>query len=209
MGPNGSGKSVLAKVWSRPYNRFIVVDLKYDWEPPVKSHIIESPRELTNKTFDKAQHIIYRPKFGVLINADPKNIREADNLAARCLDIGDCTIYYDDLAFIAPDSSYISRAPNYHLAETTGRGRGVGVWKSTQRPFRVPFVSLSESDRRVTFYLRTSEDRKRAEEILSEEIPWGSLRSLQYSFVMADDRSEWLKPIVLNFDSEVKEKETA
>lgn len=203
MGPNGSGKSELARVWLGVYDRVVIVDVKYDWRVANTDKIIAHPKELTKKLLHKYRHIVYRPDFGVLINSDTKNTREADEVPAKCLDIGDCTLYYDDLAFIAPDSSFISRCPNFYLAETTGRGLGVGTWCSTQRPHRIPIVALTESDRRATFFLRHSADRDRAKELISDDIPWHSLRKNEYSFYMSDDRSEY-GPIKLAFREEKK-----
>ncbi|MGH7745880.1 MAG: hypothetical protein ACREQ5_14035, partial [Candidatus Dormibacteria bacterium] len=64
---------------------------------------------------------------------------------------------------------------------------GVGVWASVQRPRWVPMISLTESDLRISFYLRSREDRSRMDSVMGDGVPWDSLQKTPHSFVAGTD----------------------
>lgn len=204
MGPTGSGKTVLLRLWLQYFKRVVIVDLKWKWQPVRKSIVIHSAKELNERLFKDYDHVVYRPKFRTNVYASKHNMIEMDSLPARCLKLGNGIIlHYDDLVFVATGANLGQRAPNYMLAVTTGRELGVTVWQAIQRNHNIPLIAMTESDVRVTFYLRHENDRRVAEEVIHDEIPWKSLRENPHSFFMATDHEEY-GPIVLAIEGEKK-----
>lgn len=200
MGPTRSGKTFLIRTWLAYFKRVVIVDLKWKWIPVRKSIVVNRAKQINAGLFKEYDHVIYRPLFRTNIYASTANMQEMDQVPAQCLKIGGKTggiiLHYDDLVFVAGGSYILQRAPNYMLAVTTGGELGVYVWSAIQRNHNIPLISMTESDRRVTFYLRHASDRAVAEEVISEEIPWDELRKNKHSFFVAEDDSEF-GPIIL------------
>jgi hypothetical protein len=134
---------------------------------------------------DPERQIIYRVPREALLK---DNAAQLDKVPGLAMERGHTLLYYDDVVYVAGAMDYQQRAPNFFYSLTVGRGKGVGVWCVSQRPALIPISVHTESDVRVTFYLRRLSDRKRVEESFgSDQIPWSQMKVQPYSFVMGND----------------------
>lgn len=190
-GPTGCGKTVLCESLLRMYDNVVKMDFKHHLEVNKKAGDLEvnNVREL-HKAMQKQdkepeRQIIYRVPREQLLK---DNSAQLDTVPKLCMERGHTLLYYDDVVYVAGATDYQQRAPNFFFVLTVGRGKGVGAWCVSQRPAMIPVSVHTESDVRVTFYLRRDADRKRVEEAFgTDEIPWEDLRRNPYSFVMGTD----------------------
>ncbi len=187
VGPTGSGKSVLAREILNDRPNVVIVDPKNDWKPDGDEREAKNLGQL-KKAFNDSRkdnkRIIYRvPREHLL----PQNAGELDEVARMALQRKNTLLYYDELVFVASGSDFMQRAPNYYFAVTTGRSQNVGVFACVQRPRWVPLISLTESDIRIAFYLRSKEDRDRMNSVMGDGVPWETLREERFAFVAASD----------------------
>lgn len=191
-GPTGSGKTYLCERLLDNYDNVIKMDFKHHLNPR-GGIIVDSFAKLHKELKQQDQTgraIIYRVPREELL---PENGHLLDRVPELVMRRKHTLLYYDDVVYVASSSDYTKRAPHFYYALTVGRGIGVGVWCLSQRPARIPVSVHTESDMRITFFLRRQSDRKMAEESFGNDtIPWESLRKQEFSFVAGTDR--WLSP---------------
>jgi hypothetical protein len=213
VGPTGSGKTVLVNELATYYDNVTILDPKHKWDwtlpdsngkNPMRpnrvgtrwSHVAYSFKDLEKKwkriaKIDDEENpeygapIVYRPPKRELLK---QNSHELDRVAGGILDRGNTVYIVDETAYIANATDFQERAPNFYLLLATGRGLGIGVWCCMQRPRRIPTSALSETEKRITFYLAKAADRKAVEEDLLADVPWEKLREHDHSFVVGTDR---------------------
>lgn len=189
IGPTGSGKTELARRVEIQFPNEIVIDPKhrFSWEQdsPRYLRVAHSLRDLVahlKQIEDRrtGEPVIYRPPA-----IAPEHIDPVYDLAYQR---GFTHVYNDDFAACVYGAANVQKyLPAWFRCVTLGRQRGVGISASIQRPANVPLVAMSESDYRVTFYLRMRNDQKRAEELCGP-IDWPFLAANDYSFVWATDK---------------------
>jgi len=157
VGQTGSGKTTLARVLLRSRPWVVVLDVKgtLAWK---EYKLVRRLKHLPARP-EEAPRVIYRPTHEEL-----RSDAVMDALAWWVYERGNTTFYVDELyGYLEPFGGGI--APGLHACLTRGRERGVEVWCSTQRPFRIPLSVLSESEHVYVFRLKVKEDRKRVEEV--------------------------------------------
>lgn len=208
IGPTRCGKSTIARLYLRYEWRTIILDLKREWQEEENDLVITNTKQITEENLSEYQHLVFRPSFDYML---PENAGKIDEVFKIARELAPCLIYIDDLVFLTviATSNFARKFPNYFLAVTTGGSTGVIVWSSVQRPASIPLVSLSESDRRITFYMRHEDDRDTVEGLMgepdnvegnSESEKWRSLwhylKKHKHSFYISDDLEEY-GPITL------------
>jgi len=143
-GKTGSGKTTLAMFLLFQQKRLIIVDSKDglpDWNTEENSEI---------------QRI--KLKEGKPVRIRVVNNAPALELLELAYQVGDVTIYIDEMAALVPPRS---KAPQviYDILQR-GRGRNISVWTSTQRPTLIPLESMSEATHLFIFRLNLEKDRK-------------------------------------------------
>ncbi len=199
MGPTDCGKTELARALLKTIPNVIVIDPKhrFEWrEPSIPgkpgrySRIARDLRGLAThlrqiEETHSGQPVIYRPPAEHFL---PKNIGAVDEVFRIALARGDTTVYIDEMSRVVQSASgWANRIPHWFAAVTTGRELGVGVWAATQRPANIPISTKSESEFRITFYLRMEDDRARAEELCGQ-VDWQALADEDYAFQWGTDR---------------------
>jgi hypothetical protein len=195
IGPTGSGKTELARALEIQFDNLIVVDPKhrFSWNEASTRYsrtaytlkeLVTHLREIEEKR--SGAPVIYRPPSDHLL---PKNIAQLDEVYRIAYERGSTRVYNDDFGACCQfgASNVGNYLPNWFKCATLGRQRFVGLGASIQRPANVPLVSMSESDYRVTFYLRMRNDQRRAEELCGP-IDWRFLAQNEFSFVWATDK---------------------
>lgn len=188
-GPTGCGKTVLCETLLPLYDNVVKLDFKHHLEAHKDDLVVDNLTKLRKamekQDNDPRRQIIYRvPRESLL----KENCASLDAVPALAMERGHTLLYYDDVVYVAGATDYQQRAPNFFFALTVGRGKGVGVWAVSQRPALIPISVHTESDIRITFYLRRDADRKRVEEAFgSDQIPWETMKVNKYSFVMGND----------------------
>lgn len=195
IGPTGCGKTVLNRALLARFNDVIVIDPKHrwDWELPGDrySRYATSFKELVQMLLEierkgSGAPVVYRPPIEDL---QQRNIARLDRVYELAFSRGNTHVHNDEQYFATPYTSS-ERATNampwWFRCITAGRGIGVGVSAAFQRDTNVPLITMSETDLRIVFYLRMSEDRKRAEQLCGP-VDWESLQRNPHSFVWATD----------------------
>jgi CheY-like chemotaxis protein len=161
VGQTGSGKTTLAEVLLRSRPWVVVLDIKgtLGWDG---YRLVRRILHLPARPQD-APRVIYRP-----VPAELRSSSVLDALAWWVYERGNTTLYVDELyGYLEPFGGSVPAG--LHACLTRGRERGVEVWCSTQRPFRIPLSVLSESEHVYVFRLRVREDRRRIEEVTGLE----------------------------------------
>jgi hypothetical protein len=192
VGQTGSGKTTLARVLlrSRPY--VVVLDVKGTLHWAQDGYVLV--RKLAKLPADPriAPRVVYRP--------EPKELRDErtmDALAWWVYERQNTTFYVDEVyGYLEPFGGGL--APGLHACLTRGRERGVEVWCSTQRPYRIPISVLSESENVYVFRLKVSEDRKRMQEVTGiDEALIARLPKYHFYYAPQED-FDYYGPIKLN-----------
>lgn len=143
-GMTGSGKTTLAMYLLFNMNRLIVIDNKdglRDWnleeDNPTNRIKLRDGKDMRLRVVDNAKSI---------------------ELIAMAYEIGDVTIYIDELASLVPPRSN-PPMPIYDVL-MRGRSRNISVWTSTQRPKKIPAEAMSEATHFFVFRLGRDDDRK-------------------------------------------------
>lgn len=156
VGQTGSGKTTLARVLLRNRAYVAVLDSKGTLGPDtgwVGYKLVTTMRAAIRASEAK---IIYRPPY-----ADVADGGEIERFFQWVYTRGHTTVYVDELGAVTRGDVY----PWWYGAGLTrGRELGVEVWSGTQRPTRIPQVTLSESEHVYAFRLRLDQDRLRVEQ---------------------------------------------
>ncbi len=188
VGQTGSGKTTLARVLLRSRPWVVVLDVKgtLAWR---EYKLVRRLKHLPARP-EEAPRVIYRPTHEEL-----RSESVMDALAWWVYERGNTTLYVDELyGYLEPFGGGI--APGLHACLTRGRERGVEVWCSTQRPFRIPLSVLSESEHVYVFRLKVREDRRRVEEVtgIDEEL---IARLPKHHFYYAPQDGDYIGPMKL------------
>lgn len=213
VGPTRCGKSTLARLYLEYEWRVIIIDLKHEWEPNEDTDlIIHNVNQINEDNLKQYQHLVFRPSFDHLL---PENASKLDAVFKAALENPPCLVYIDDLVFLSVigTNNFARKYPKYFIAVTTGGSQGVVIWSSVQRPASIPRVSLTESDRRITFFLRHQDDRDTVEGLMGSPYAdgmdpdddekqrwkqlWHYLKTHKHSFYISDDLEEH-GPVTLN-----------
>jgi hypothetical protein len=140
VGSNGLGKSIFAKgLLGAGYPRTVALDIKGDFEPVHKMHVVKDPRDSWGW---QADHILYRPKREFRSSYWLKYV--LDRLFDRAARIGKrkpFIIYIDEGLYFAKGGA-VREMANLSIA---GRSLGVGFWVASQRPVWIPVEVRSEA----------------------------------------------------------------
>lgn len=150
MGQTGSGKTTLARYLLK-FRKFVVVlDYKgrINW-PEYEVHT--SVRSLMNAEHSR---LLYRPNYAESVSEDKQ-----DEVWQWIYQRQNCTAYIDELTSIAKGDAVYP----FHYGACLVRGRelNIEVWSGTQRPLKIPQVTLSESEHVYCFSLILPQDRKK------------------------------------------------
>lgn len=187
IGQTGSGKTTLARWLLQSRTYVVLLDVKGTISWPGYT-LVKSLRAAEKLDPDEAPRIIYRPTYDEL-----EDWSVLDRFFRWCYERGNCTVYIDETMGICNGDSF----PRWYGAcLTRGRESGVEVWSATQRPLRIPQVTLSEAEHVYTFRLRMPQDRARVEQLTAisqERIAALSKRE----FLYAPQDGAVLGPLVL------------
>lgn len=158
IGATGSGKTFLAK--------YLVEDADKPYSVTYDAKISESIGKWTNHEFitdfdalmeSEARRIVYRPNYIEAIDA------QAQDSFFRWIYERQHTRLFVDEAYAVTGGTN----PSFHFQACLARGRerGISTLIATQRPHRIPLVTLSEAEHYWIFRLTLLQDRKRVEEI--------------------------------------------
>lgn len=156
VGKTGSGKSYLARLVTRCYSRYIVLDAKGDWRPQADDILV---RTLQGLRSPPGPRLVWRPP-----SPSPE---EADRVCWWSWYQGDILVVIDDINLIIEGSQL---SDGLRACITTGRARGVTMVICSQRPYGVPVVVRSESDVYAVFRLQNPNDRRYMAEVIGEEV---------------------------------------
>jgi DNA helicase HerA-like ATPase len=183
LGQTGSGKTTLAKYLCavRPY--VVVLDPKglIFW-PGYERH--ETLESLTKS--DKPR-LIYRPIYSEL--SDPEMM---DVFFEWIYQRKNTALYVDEIYAVAKGDVY---PPHLGACLTRGRERNVVVYVASQRPSRIPQITLSESEHVYCFRLKLPKDRDRVSELTGLDPE--ALRLPGHQFYYAPQAGEPSGPLVL------------
>ena len=149
VGQTGSGKTTLARVLLDARRYVVVLDVKgtLNWKG------YELHRSLDALVKSKSERLMYRPRWQELQDPD-----ELDAFFRWVYLRRNCTCYIDELMGVVRGDTY---AEHFGACLTRGRELHVEMWMATQRPKRIPMVTLSEAEHTYIFRLKLAEDRDR------------------------------------------------
>lgn len=154
VGQTGSGKTTLARALLSTRKYVVVFDVKgtLNWSEYV---VTRDFKTLFSYDPEKVPRIIYRPYYDEL-----QDESVIDRLFSWVYRRRNTTIYVDETAGITRADTY-----PYHLGACLMRGREMGIetWLSTQRPTRIPMITMSEAEHFYIFRLQMVQDRVRIE----------------------------------------------
>jgi ABC-type oligopeptide transport system ATPase subunit len=186
VGQTGSGKSTLANILLLDKKNLFVLDPKGNFELSRKHTICHNPDEIeeAEKKYP-GRAILYRP------SPQYSSIAELDNIY-RWIYLRGSTFLYIDEATATVGRSSLSYPESLRSLFTQGRGLGVGVLVSTQRPSNLPLYMFSESNKFWKFFLLLRKDQERMAEWMGSSIreppdfPSKSRHSSKFSFFYRD-----------------------
>lgn len=155
IGRTGCGKTTLAEYLVRdtqkPYS--VVYDAKnmVNW----KSHVVIT--DFDELMESEERRIIYRPDFSEA--SDPQ---KQDDFFAWIYERLHTRLYVDEAYALLGQSN-----PAFFLQACLSRGRekGISTFIATQRPKRIPLITMSEAEHYYVFRLSLIEDRQRVYEL--------------------------------------------
>lgn len=179
VGRTGSGKTFLAERLTAPLRRLVIVDPGGVLEKRFQPHIAweKGIKELEEGLAAR-----------IYLSLD--NPYEYESYFAHIYErVPNVTVYIDELYGVA-----LPTRPSQGLwaLYTRGRGRGIGVWASTQRPRFVPRFTLSESEWFFVFRLTVADDRKFLGSIIHKAVENEIKKSDPHGFYYT--RINWDKP---------------
>jgi hypothetical protein len=182
VGQTGSGKTTLARFLLQ-YRPFVVVhDGKGTIEWPGYRRFVHLKAMVATVDANPRNYprVIYRPTV-----EEMRNPALVDGFFRWVYLRKNCTLYVDE-TFSVVEAFQGVTPPGYQACITRGREKRVEVWSSTQRPYRIPLIVLTESEHYYVFRLQGLEDRLRMRGVsgLSEEAIAGLSKRLFYHVSM-------------------------
>ena len=159
VGQTGSGKTTLARVLLETRRYVVVLDNKGMLKWP-DYHVHKTLDDLAK---DKHPRLIYRPSW--VESTDPIAV---EDFFAWVYLRRHCTCYIDELMSLDQRGGD-NYPPHFGACLTRGRELGIELWSATQRPKRVPQVSISEAEHVYAFHLKLPQDRDRVAELTGME----------------------------------------
>jgi hypothetical protein len=178
-GSNGSGKSAFFRELLEAYPRWVVIDLKGDFQPIGKYKLVRAPDD----TFGwKNDRVLYRPTPQYRTRFWLEAVfRRLYNRASKVGKRQPFIVYVDETLLISK-----LRAVQYLAAlAVAGRSLGVGLWTASQRTKWIPVEIRSEAWRWYVFFLSDEEDEKEVVKFTKGRLTIEQLREYcrQYAFV--------------------------
>ena len=189
VGQTGSGKTFLAQKLSYNLKRFVLIDSKgmpdanerfgtEDWSAKGLQDLMEG---------EPVRLRVGTPNLPV--NDWPDYY---DELFGSVFEAGDVSIYIDEMFTV----SGLNPKTNLTRLLTQGREFNVSTWIGTQRPSKIPLITLSEAQHYFIFNLRLPQDRKRMSELANrEELPLLDERYAFYYYDVNNDKLYQSDPI--------------
>jgi hypothetical protein len=173
IGSSGSGKTFLSKRML-PYDgkRIIVVDPKRTFKPAPNQvmPVIKDIAHISRQTF-----FVFQPK---LTQYDDMEVY--DRLLKHAYNVGNITLYIDDLAGICDSPSSYPKAMK--LCYNLGRERNVNIISCLQRPMHVPGYIWANTEHYFIFNVPLESDRKKLLGIIPAYDPMKIHKAPKYSF---------------------------
>jgi len=196
-GKTGSGKTTLAETLCNPLRRMVVLDSKgsltkwrglEQWDDPD-----------VQARFEDGENVRMHAMSPLDVDISPTDYW--NSVFARCLEVGDVTIYVDELFAVAPPGQYSRNA--LQACYTRGRELGIGVWASTQRPSWIPLFAMSEAEHYFMFRIMLENDRKRLSAFMGPAVmePIQDVHGFYYMRTL-DDAPEYIRELDLGDHSE-------
>jgi len=158
IGATGSGKTFLA--------RYLIEDIEKPYSVVYDAKISDSISEWKNHRFiddfaelaeAQERRIIYRPNYIEAVDAVAQ-----DEFFEWVYLRKNTRLFVDEAYAITGGTN-----PSFHFQAclTRGRERGISTIIATQRPSRIPLITLSEAEHFYIFRLQLLKDRQRVEEL--------------------------------------------
>lgn len=161
VGKTGSGKTYLARAFTQPVRRLVVLDPKGTLSPELAPEWNLEPWTQDNvRKLKRGDNIRLRVPAPLDENWAP--------YLQTVWDIGNILVYIDEVYGVVNPGS--KPPAELNALYTRGRERGIGVWASTQRPAWVPLIVLSESEWLFMMRLMLDKDRARMAEIMGAKV---------------------------------------
>lgn len=200
LGATGSGKTFLVRYLLndpiKPYS--VVYDAKISdsisgWN---EQTFISDFDELTES---EARRIVYRPNYREAVDS------VAQDRFFEWVYLRKHTRLFVDEAYAVTGGSN----PSFHFQAclTRGRERGISTIVATQRPHRIPLVTLSEAEHYYIFRLQLLKDRQRVEELTGitseaqtdlEEFQFFYFNVFTGAYTGTNDRTASPKKLIIN-----------
>jgi energy-coupling factor transporter ATP-binding protein EcfA2 len=163
VGKTGSGKTYLAVQMLKKINRLVIFDTKGN----LSGKFAAKPWNVKNvRKFARGANM--RLIIGPAIGTPNEQMAIYDGIFKELYDIGNLTIYIDEIYGIVPPNKTIP--PWLSAVYTRGRELKIGVWASSQRPSWIPMFLMSESEWFFIFKLQLDDDRKRMAGIVGKGV---------------------------------------
>lgn len=158
IGATGTGKTFLG--------RYLIEDSEKPFSVTYDAKISESIGQWKNHEFitdfdelveSEARRIVYRPNYIEAVDAQAQ-----DQFFEWIYQRKNTRLFVDEAYAVMGGSN-----PSFHFQACLSRGRerGISTLVGTQRPHRIPLLTLSEAEHYYIFRLTLLQDRKRVEEI--------------------------------------------
>ena len=194
IGATGCGKTLLVRfLMNDPAKPYSVV---YDTKGLISSPMLQKPQdrwldykvytnfdmliESQKKRLEEEPRVIYRPPV-----EEERDYRAQDEFFEWIYDRWYTRVYVDEAYSILGGTN-----PSQYLQACLSRGRerGISTVISTQRPARIPVITMSESEHIFVFRLNAATDRARAAELIdvdAREFHPANLKDYQFFYFNA------------------------
>jgi hypothetical protein len=185
LGPSQSGKTYLVKQILRPLNSRIIIDPKHQDFGPEWGTVTADPEAILYEA-----QLVWQPDLRDVLHPDPKGQDAFSKGLQYIYDVrGDqgaalerrkpepsVTVYFDEAYLTAPQGELNPWIP---VLLASGMGRGIGVWASTQRGFKVHASFFSDAVHVVAFRLQNQLDLAKLRNELNA--PTKEIQALDYA----------------------------
>lgn len=189
IGKKGSGKTAVAKRALVTMPNVVIVDSKKNesWDAVAPNARVEG---------DERIHECGQGRFHWVVSDEFLHDRRMQDSHFKRLYAkpGPRILYVDELGDMSRGGVASDALGTYAMR---GRSGLHGLWGTTQRPHGVPLYLMSEADHYFIFKLKLSQDQKRAEELLEQEIDWDKLSEEAHNFYYRGPAGRVIGPVSL------------